>query len=39
MPTDPSYFAKTRTLTEPLVSFETQADDSIWKMLFPNEYQ
>jgi hypothetical protein len=38
MPANPSYFAKTRTLTEPLVSFADQKDDSIWRMLFPNEY-
>lgn len=38
MPQDPSYFAKTRTLTDPVVSFADQKDDSIWRMLFPNEY-
>ena len=38
MPTDPSYFAKTRTLTDPVVSFADQADDSIWRLLFPAEY-
>jgi hypothetical protein len=38
MPSDPSYFAKTRTLTEAVVSFETASDDSIWRFLFPTEY-
>jgi hypothetical protein len=38
MPSDPSYFAKTRTLTDPVISFETAADDSLWKILFPGEY-
>ena len=37
MPSDPSYFAKTRTLTEPMVAFETPDDDSIWQLLFPLE--
>lgn len=36
MPSDPSFFAKTRTLTDPVVSFETAADNSIWRMLFPD---
>ena len=38
MPTNPSFFAKTRTLTDPVVSFADQKDDSIWRMLFPGEY-
>ena len=38
MPLNPSYFAKTRTLTDPVVSFETAADNSFWQMLFPDEY-
>jgi hypothetical protein len=38
MPTDPSFFAKTRTLTEPVISFDTPDDDSFWKFLFPGEY-
>jgi hypothetical protein len=38
MPADPSYFAKTRTLTEGVISFETQADDSLWQFMFPSEY-
>jgi hypothetical protein len=38
MPSDPSYFAKTRTLTDPVISFETQADDSLWRLLMPQEY-
>lgn len=32
------FFAKTRTLTEPVISFETPSDNSIWKFLFPGEY-
>jgi len=39
MPTDPSFFAKTRTLTDPVVAFADPADDSIWRMLFPGEYE
>jgi hypothetical protein len=39
MPTDPSFFAKTRTLTEPVISFDSPADDSFWKYLFPEEEQ
>jgi hypothetical protein len=38
MPQNPSYFAKTRTLTDPVVSFADQKDDSIWRMLFPGDY-
>jgi len=38
MPTDPSYVAKTRTLTDPLISFESPADDSLWQLMFPQEY-
>jgi hypothetical protein len=37
-PTDPSFFAKTRTLKDPVVSFNDQTDDSIWRLLFPEEY-
>jgi hypothetical protein len=37
MPSDPSYFAKTRTLTDAVISFETPADDSLWQILFPTE--
>ena len=35
MPSDPSYFAKTRTLTDPVVSFAEAKDDSLWRLLFP----
>jgi hypothetical protein len=35
MPQDPSFFAKTRTLTEPVISFESPDDDSLWCLLFP----
>ena len=38
MPTDPSFFAKTRTLTEPVIAFTEPADDSVWRMLFPENY-
>jgi hypothetical protein len=38
MPSDPSYFAKTRTLTEPIIAFDSPADDSFWRMLMPQEY-
>jgi hypothetical protein len=38
MPTNPSYFAKTRTLTEPVISFATASDDSLWRFLYPGEY-
>jgi hypothetical protein len=38
MPADPSYFAKTRTLTDPVVAFNEITDDSLWRLLFPNEY-
>ena len=38
MPADPSYFAKTRTLTEPVISFGDPTDDSLWRYLFPGEY-
>jgi hypothetical protein len=37
MPDNPSYFAKTRTLTDAVISFETPADDSLWQILFPTE--
>lgn len=32
------FFAKTRTLTEPVISFETPDDCSVWKFLFPEQY-
>lgn len=31
------YFAKSRTLQEPVISFEDPSDDSIWKFIFPTE--
>lgn len=31
---EPHFFAKSRTLSEPVVAFETQDDDSIWTMIF-----
>jgi hypothetical protein len=39
MPSDPSYFAKTRTLGEPVISFASADDDSLWRLMFPNEYK
>lgn len=33
-PTDPSYFAKTRTLTKPVIAFADPTDDSIWRYMF-----
>lgn len=38
-PADPSYFAKTRTLAEPIISFETKDDNSLWQYLFPEHYE
>ena len=38
MPDNPSYVAKTRTLVDPVISFESPADDSLWQLLFPEEY-
>jgi hypothetical protein len=38
MPDNPSYFAKTRTLTEAVISFSNPADDSLWRFLFPDRY-
>lgn len=33
------YFAKNRDLTtEPIISFETAADDSLWRFMFPDKY-
>lgn len=29
------YFAKSRTLTEPVISFASPADDSLWQFMFP----
>jgi hypothetical protein len=37
MQSDPSFFAKTRTLREPVIAFENQADDSLWQMIFNPE--
>ena len=31
---EPHFFAKSRTLSEPVVAFETPDDDSIWTMIF-----
>lgn len=39
MPSDPSYFAKTRSLTDPVISFSEPADDSLWQIMFPEEYK
>lgn len=39
MPSDPSYYAKTRTLTDPLISFDSVTDDSLWRIMFPNDYE
>ena len=38
MPTDPSFFAKTRSLTDPVISFAEPKDDSLWQIMFPEEY-
>jgi hypothetical protein len=38
IPTDPSFFAKSRTLTDPVISFASTKDDSFWRLLFPDEY-
>jgi hypothetical protein len=38
MPADPSYFAKTRTMTDPVISFSEPKDDSLWQILFPSGY-
>jgi hypothetical protein len=32
---EPHFFAKSRTLTEPVISFESPADDSVWQFVFP----
>lgn len=34
---EPHFFAKSRTLHEPVVAFETPDDDSIWAMVFGEE--
>jgi len=39
MPTDPSFFAKTRSLTQPLITFDEPNDDSLWQYMFPGEYE
>jgi hypothetical protein len=39
MPSDPSYFAKTRTLPYASVAFERPDDASLWRIMFPTEYQ
>jgi hypothetical protein len=39
MPLNPSYFAKTRTLTEAVISFDKPEDNSFWQYLFPEEYK
>ena len=36
-PADPSFFAKSRTLKDPVISFESPDDDSLWAILFPAE--
>jgi hypothetical protein len=38
MPTDPSFFAKTRTLVDPVFPFESPKDDTIWQYVFPEAY-
>jgi hypothetical protein len=38
MPSDPSFFAKTRTMKNPVISFDKPEDDSLWRILFPEEY-
>jgi hypothetical protein len=38
VPSDPSYFAKTRTLQDPVIAFSEASDDSLWRILFPAEY-
>lgn len=39
MPSDPSFFAKTRTLKDPVISFTDIKDDTLWEFLFPGEYK
>jgi hypothetical protein len=36
--TDPSFFAKSRTLKDPVVAFNEPSDDSLWRLLFPEVY-
>lgn len=33
------FFAKSRTLKEPVISFEDETDDSVWRLLLPNLYK
>jgi hypothetical protein len=35
---EPHFFAKTRTLVDPVISFENPSDYSVWKLLFPEQY-
>lgn len=35
---EPWFYAKSRTLTEPIISFETPADDNLWRFMFPETY-
>lgn len=35
---EPYFFAKTRTLTDPVISFSEPSDDSLWRLLFPEQY-
>lgn len=35
---EPHFFAKTRTLTDPVISFENPCDYSVWSLLFPGQY-
>ncbi len=37
IPTDPSFFAKTRTLKDPLISFDAPDDASLWEIMFPDQ--
>jgi len=36
---EPWFYAKSRTLNEPVISFEEPGDDSLWKFLFKEEYE
>jgi len=38
-PTDPSFFAKTRSLTHSIIPFDEPDDDSLWQYMFPEEYE
>lgn len=35
---EPHFFAKTRTLQDPVIAFEEPSDDSLWRLLFPEGY-